>query len=149
MLIETTLHINKRILGMINEYSEKTNISRAAVVKIFIQKIMHDNRSMIKTYSRVQYQPRDIKENWHRIHIVLNEYEYEYCLDLRKFFKMSVSFILAYAVLEYWDELMKQNVKTDKYCYKSYIFIKETVDNAILWKIYWGVPQKLPSIPYT
>ena len=148
MLIDTTLHINKRILEMINEYAEKTNISMASVIKLLIQKVMHDNRSMIKTYSRVQYQERDLKENWYRIHIVLNEYEYEYYLDLRKFFKMSVSFILAYAVLRYWDELIKQNVKTDKYCYKNYIFIKEIIDNVILWKIYWGVPQKLPMLSY-
>jgi hypothetical protein len=148
MLIETTLHINKRILEMINEYAEKTNISRASIIKLLIHKVMHNNRSMIKTYSRIQYQARDMKENWYRIHIVLNEYEYEYYLDMRKFFKMSVSFILAYAVLKYLDELIKQNISNDKYCYINYILIKETLDNVILWKIYWGVPQKLPSLPY-
>ena len=65
-----------------------------------MQRVMSDNQKMLKSCSRVKYQERDVKENWHRLHIIMNEYEYEYYFDMRKFFKMSVSFILAYAVMK-------------------------------------------------
>jgi hypothetical protein len=103
---------------------------------------------LLKSYSRVKYQNRDEEKNWHRIHIVLNEHEYEYYLDMRKFFKMSVSYILAYSVMRYLDkfmnELINKNITTDNYYYKNYVFIKETIYGIICWQIYWGIPQKLP-----
>jgi hypothetical protein len=145
MLIETTLHVNKGILEMINEYAEKTRRSRTFIIKILMQRVMNDNQRMLKSYSRIKYQERDEKENWYRVHLVLNEYEYEYYLDMRKFFKMSVSYILAYAVLRYLDELLDRNINTDNYSYKNYVFIMKTVDGTILWQIYWGIPPQLIS----
>ncbi len=143
MLIGTTINVNKNILEMLNNGAAITGKSRNSIIKSLIQRFMKDSQRMMKRNSRVRYQERDLKENWHRIHIVLNEYEYEYYLDLRKLYKMSVSFILAYAVLRYMDELLKQNIITDKYCCKNYILIKKTDDGIISWQIYWGIPPNL------
>jgi hypothetical protein len=143
MHIETTINVNKHILEMLNNGAAITDKSRTSIIKSLFQMFMKDSQRMIKTNSRVKYQEMDLKENWHKIHIVLNEYEYEYYLDIRKLYKMSVSFILAYAVLRYLDELLKQNISTDKYCYKNYILIKKTVDGIISWQIYWGIPPNL------
>jgi hypothetical protein len=143
MLIETTLHVHKSILDKLDMGAEISKRSRTFIIKLLIQRIMKDNQRMIKTCSRIKYQERDVRENWSRVNIVFNEYEYEYCQDLRKFFKMSVSLILAYAVLRYLDEVLKWNESTDKYFYKSYILIKNTYDGAICWQIYWGIPPTL------
>jgi hypothetical protein len=142
MVIETTLHVHKCIFEKLDNAALRNMRSRTSIIKLLIQRTMRDHRRMIKTYSRIKYQKRDIKENWNIIHIVLNEYEYEYFLDIRKFFKMSVSFILAYAVMRYLDELLKMGKSTDNYCYNSYILIKETVDGIVCWKTYWGIPSK-------
>ena len=148
MLIETTLHIHKNILEMLNKSSEITGKNRTYLIKLMMQRIMNDNQKLLKSYSRIQYQGRDTKENWHRLHVVVNEYEYEYYQDMRKFFKMSISFILAYAVMRYLEdiisELLNMNKSTDKYFFRNYIFIKETVNGAICWQLYWGIPQKIP-----
>ena len=144
MLIKTTLYVNKSILETLNKSSAITGINKTKIIKLLMQRVMKDNQRLLKTYSRVKYQERDIRENWHRIHIVLNEYEYEYYLDMRKFFKMSVSFILAYAVMRYLDEVLKGNKSADNYCYQNYIFMKEVVNGIICWQIYWGIPQKIP-----
>jgi hypothetical protein len=146
MLIETTLHVHKSILDRLDRGATMSRRSRTSIIKLLIQRIMQDNQRMIKTYSRIKYQERDVRENWSRVNIVFNEYEYEYCQDLRKFFKMSVSLILAYAVLRYLDEVLKQNKRTDKYFYKSYILIKNTSNGAICWHIYWGIPLKLNTL---
>ena len=149
MLIETTVHIHKSILEMLNKKVELTGKTRTFMMKLLMQRVMSDNQKMLKSYKRIRYQARDAKENWHKLHVVMNEYEYEYYLDMRKFFKMSVSFILAYAVRRYLDEIVKEllygNISTDNYRYKNYIFIKETIDEVICWQIYWGIPQKLPG----
>ena len=142
MLIESTLYVNKSILETLNKSSAITGINKNKIIKLLMQRVMKDNQRLLKTYSRVKYQERDIKENWHRLHIVMNEYEYEYYLDMRKFFKMSVSFILAYAVMRYLDEVLKMNKSADNYCYQNYIFMKEVVNGIICWQTYWGIPPK-------
>jgi hypothetical protein len=147
MLIETTLHVHKSILYKLDTGATISGKSRTSIIKMLIQKIMKDNQRMIKTCSRIKYQERDVRDNWSRINIVFNEYEYEYCQDLRKFFKMSVSYIIAYAVLRYLEELLKTGKGTDNYFYTSYIFIKKTYDRAICWQIYWGIPPQLSVIP--
>ena len=148
MLIETTLHIHKSILEMLNKSSEITGENRTFLVKLLMQRAMNDNQKLLKSYSRIQYQRRDVKENWHRLHVVVNEYEYEYYQDMRKFFKMSISFILAYAVIRYMDdivnELLGRNKSSDKYYFRNYVFVKETKDGITCWQIYWGIPLKIP-----
>ena len=144
MLIETTLHVHKSILDKLDWGATISRRSRTLIIKLLIQRIMKDNHKMIKTNSRVRYQDRDLKENWQRINIVFNEYEYEYCQDMRKFFKMSVSYILAYAVLRYLDELLKRHKSTDNYCFKNYILIMKIIDDSIFWQIHWGIPPTLP-----
>ena len=146
MSIETTLYVHKRVLETLNTGAERAGRGLASIIKLLMQRIMDDNQRLLKSYSRVKYQGRDVKENWNRLHVVLNEYEYEYFLDMRKFFKMSVSFILSYAVMRYLNEIVHKLISgknSDNYFYRNYIFIKETVDGIICWKIYWGIPQKL------
>jgi hypothetical protein len=140
MLIATTLHVHKTILTKLDETAIVIGISRNAIIKLLIQKIMKDNHRMIKVNTRVRYQEKDQKENWKRINIVFNEYEYEYCLDLRKFFKMSVSYILALAVLRYMDEILRKGESTNNYCFCNYVFTRKITDNVICWQIYWGIP---------
>jgi hypothetical protein len=141
MLIGTTLHVHKTILEKLNKSAIVIGISRNSIIKLLIQRVMKDNQQMIKANSRVRYQEKDLKENWNRINIVFNEYEYEYCLDLRKFLKMSVSLILAYAVLRYLDEISRMGGSTNNYCLCNYVFTQKTIDNVICWQIYWGIPQ--------
>jgi hypothetical protein len=147
MLIETTMHVHIDIMKTLNNGADATGRGLTSIIKLLMQRVMEDNKKLLKSYSRVKYQERDEKENWNRIHIVLNEYEYEYYLDMRKFYKMSVSFILAFAVMRYLNEivneLLDRNKNTDNYFYRNYIFIKETVDGIVCWQIYWGIPIKL------
>ena len=150
MPIETTMHVHTSILEILTYGEEMTGRPIKVIIKLLMQRIMDDNHKLLKAYRRVKYQERDKEKNWRRVHIVLNEYEYEYYLDMRKFYKMSVSFILAYAVMKYLNELVNElldrNKNTDNYLYSNYIFIKETVDGIICWKTYWGIPQKLPRL---
>lgn len=149
MLIESTIHMHKITLEMLNRGAEISGRTRTSIIKLLMQRVMRDNKQMLKINSRIKYQDRDDRENWHRLHVVMNEYEYEYYLDMRKFYKMSVSYILAYAVRRYLDEILSElvngNKNTDNYIYKNYIFIKKIINGITCWQMYWGIPQKLPA----
>ena len=135
---------------MLNKSAQISGKTRTFIIKLLMQRVMSNSQKLLKSSSRVRYQERDAKENWCRLHIIMNEYEYEYYFDMRKFYKMSVSLILAYAVRKYLDEivnkLLDRNNSTDKYFYKGYIFMKETLDGVTCWKTYWGIPLKLPTM---
>ena len=148
MLVETTIHMHTNTLEMLNRGAAIIGRTRTFIIKLLMQRMMSDNQKLQQSHSRVKYQAREARENWHKFHITMNEYEYEYYLDMRKFFKMSVSFILASAVRQYLDEvlnkLLNESNITDNYRYQNYIFIKKIIDGVICWQIYWGIPQKLP-----
>ena len=127
MIIETTLYVHNSIQEKLNWGAVITGRTRTFILKLLMQRVMSENKKMLQSHSRVKYQGGDVKENWHRFHLVLNEYEYEYCLDMRKLFKMSVFFILAYAVRRYLDDIVNElqsGNNTDNYCYKNYILMK-------------------------
>lgn len=148
MSIETTVHMHKEILERLDRGAAMTGKSRAVIIKHLMQKMMNNNQKMLKSCSRIQYQKRDAKENWHRLHIIFNEYEYEYSLDMRKFYKMSFSLILAYSVRMFLDDvlckLFDKIENTDKYLYRNYLFIKKILNGVTCWQIYWGIPLKNP-----
>ncbi len=150
MIIESTVHVHVTIKNMLDRVAALTGSSRTFLIILLMQRVMHLNSNMLKTFTRVKYQDRDVKENWHRLHIAFREYEYEYCQDMRKFFKMSVSYILAYAVRMYLDallcELLDSDESTDNYYYRNYIIIKKTLKKAIYWQIYWGIPHAFPPL---
>ena len=146
MPIESTLYVHKSILEKLERGSVISGRSRTFIIKQLMKRLMDDNQNMIRQSSRIKYQERDVKANWRVLHIVVNEYEYEYYLDMRKFYKMSVSFLLAYAVMQYLNKIINElfDNNTDNYLYRNYIFTKETADGIVCWQIYWGLPLKLP-----
>lgn len=150
MNIETTIHIQRNTLEMLERGAAITGRSRTLIIKMLMQRLMRDNQKMLQSHSRIRYQERDLKENWHRLHIVMSEYEYDYFLDMRKLYKMSVSLILAFAVRHYLDEVMNilldKHQITDNYLFRNYLLIKKIIDGVICWQIYWGIPRKLPDI---
>ncbi len=135
---------------MLNRGAEITGRTMTFLIKLLIQRVMRGNRKLLKSNTRVKYQERDEKENWRRLHISFNEDEYEYCLDMRKFFKMSVSLILAFAVMRYLDDIINELIdgskNTDNYRFRNYMFINKIIDGIICWQIYWGYPKKYPIL---
>ena len=75
MVIKSTIHVHKKIMEMLNKSAESTGRTRAFIIKLLMQRVMNDNQKLLKSYSRVKYQKRDLKENWHTLHITMNENE--------------------------------------------------------------------------
>jgi hypothetical protein len=142
--METTLNVNIGILNHITSAAESKRISRSELIAILIKKVMDENHMTISMGKLVKYQEKRSLENWHTFHLNLREDDYEYFLDLRKLFKMSVSLILAYAVEKYLINLDEIDT-TDNYRFRNYVIIKEVVENIICWRCYWGYPPNLEN----
>ena len=149
MFIETTLNIEKKIMNDINNSSSNAGISRSKIIKLLFARTIKDNHKLVKSNHGIVYQDSDDNNEWHKFHIVYRIDEYEYYLDMRKLFKMSLSRILAYAVKNYLREVMEKltakNRKkfTDNYPLKNYITIKDMTTGVVCWKLFWGIPIKI------
>ena len=146
-MIETTLNIHIETLEMINKLSRVCKISRSKVIKNLLKKVMDKDLTSFSFNKCIKYQDSDAKENWHKFHIILDVDEYEFFIDLRKFFKKSVSAIVSYAVKKYYKEMIKSK-KTDNYLFKNYIIIKKIINNVVTWKICWGYTEKMLKTIY-
>jgi hypothetical protein len=149
MNIETTINTNSYVSLMILKASRLTGQPKKQVVSSLMRRLADDHEEMAVTWSRVRYQKRDIKSNWRHMHLTLRPDEYEFFLDLRKVYKFSVSYLIAYAVEKYLEEIIKKLSKgSDNYRYKNYMFQSLIVDGVICWILSWGIPRSMLTSYY-
>ncbi len=143
MRIETTLNVHKDVLLQLMEVSMMTMRSMSSIMTMVLHRITVDNCIVSRSFKRVQYQERDRENNWKTVHVVVDSATYEYFLDMRKLFKMSVSLLLAIAVNKYLEDVINDlcnNKNTDNYLCRNYIISKKVIDGVSCFNIYWGIP---------
>ncbi|MBN2158435.1 MAG: hypothetical protein JW807_03495 [Spirochaetes bacterium] len=144
-MMKTTLNIDVGILKKITSVAVSRGVSPSELIVILLKKLMNDVNNPGEFGRLVRYQERKGPDDWHTFHIKYRIDDYEYFQDMRRLRKMSVSFLLAYAVKRYLNKVVKDNIG-DNYHQKNYIIIKELVDNIICWKFYWGFPLHIERI---
>ncbi len=148
MTIKTTLYITNERLKKLDRAAVNSGMKRSLIISALLRHLAGKDRPEHAAFSPVCYQGRLEEHRWTRAHVSLRCDEYEFSLDLRKVLKMSVSFIVAFAIDHYLEELlslMKGDI--DNYRYRDYVIMNTFVDNVMCWIIYWGLPQKLPMPP--
>ena len=144
MCIETTININKDLLEKVTDASIEMEKSVGFVFSALLVRVVRYYKvEDAKVFKRIKYQDKDKKRNWKRKHLYLREAEYEYCLDLKKAMKMSLSKILREAIQKFLDEIvfevMNKNKQPDNYHISNYCFLSKTIDDIILFQFYWGI----------
>lgn len=147
MNIRTTINIRSTILDILDELSDETGLSRTKIIHFLLEKAKDDRHSALNFNSAVKYQVKAASEEWHKFHISFNSGFYELCIDLRKLYKLSLSHILALAVLKYKHLLVDKKTikKGDKYPQNSFLFIKQELKDAVIFIHTWGIPEKIPD----
>jgi hypothetical protein len=140
--METTLNIPFDVSKRIIRAARVSGISHSELAVILIKKMMNNISNPGRLGKPVQYQERRRPWEWRMFHVRMGVDDYEFCLDLRKLLKMSVSMILALAVKKYLAVFLK-NKGTDNYQFKNYIIAGEIIDGIICWKLIWGLPLKI------
>jgi len=153
MIVQTTIYMTENNKLKINAAARRCGVSQSGLVVELIKQAVDNHHNLIKPYGVVRYQKKSLDRKWQRLHVYVCSRDYEYCLDLRKFCKMSVSLIIAISLELYLNNIMKniigkcdQTKNTDNYTYQNYIIIRELIKNVICWKIYWGLPEKTEHI---
>ncbi|MCP4131972.1 MAG: hypothetical protein GY754_13425 [bacterium] len=169
MIINTTINFRVSILEKVNAAAETLGFSRSRVIIMLLKKVMNEKNFSARMAIAVQYQrlapvadpdfdpdsdsdidSDPVEDCWHKFHISFQEDEYEMFLDLRKFRKMSVSALIAYAVKEHLDSLLglpRENpLETDNYLFKHYVISSSEMHGVISWQLFWGLPEKTAEL---
>jgi hypothetical protein len=141
-MIATTLNIHRDVLTQIKDTSILFDKAQREIIVLLLMRMMRNHYKFRKMFCTVKYQRKDVKTNWRCFHIKFREDENEFFVDMRKFCKISVSYLLAIAVNKYLDELIESFDKpVDNYHrFKDYVLLHEEVEGVFSWRIYWGFP---------
>lgn len=149
MKIETTVNMHKQTLERIEQASIILNKSQMYIIRLLMGKLLEDERKFSRAWTRIKYQKRDLPENWTTYHVILREDEYEYSQDLRKVYKMTFSYLIAYAVDKFLDIILKKftskkySDNTDNYLYKNYSISYAMIEGVHCWKYCWGYTPRV------
>ncbi len=149
MDINTTIYIHRDILSRIKEAIGNNREFRNKLIIALLKRAMRDHDKLEKNFSSVKYQDDDTAGRWNTLHVRFGKGENEYFQDMRRVFKMSVSLILAYAVKNYLNEVLKdllQMDSPDNYPPKNYLILKDIIDGIVCWRLFWGFPTNVDEI---
>ncbi len=125
--IRTTVNVRKDLHDKIEEYSNKYNLSKNKIMKIFIEKMITELLSDDKFKSHaIQYQLP--YPEWEHPHITLSNCEYDRFLDVKKVYRFSLSLILAMALENFSESILfeKEMHSYPAYLYQKSIYIDIT-----------------------
>ena len=141
MSVHTTLNVRRDILQIIHTAAETLGLPRNTVMVMLLKRMRAHHRDMKLRIGRaVQYQDTAAPEEWVIVHVFYRGEEYEQFNCMRLLFKYSVSFLLAYAVLNYMDELLTGKDATpncDNYNYEGYDVAKNELETGVCYSLYW------------
>ncbi len=142
---ETTTCISIENDKILKDVSKKYNISVSKIVVLMVKYANEKNELSITSDRNVKYRDKN-NSTWRRIHLQLYQNEYEFLLDVKKIWKMSVAKIIEYCIENFLFELIEKVLekdKTDNYLYNNYHFEIGEEDGIIYYLIYWGLPLKI------
>jgi hypothetical protein len=139
-MIKTTLNMNSKIEEKLIDASISLMKSKSEIIKLLLEKVKKDRKGYLKKFIRVKYQNRDPDANWMVFHINFTNSEYEHFLDMRKFFKSSLSRIIALAVEKYLHTIEGNNC--DNYDFSNYLFEVKIDYKGEFFRIEWETEDK-------
>ena len=167
--MDTKVNMDVKIYEEITQVAEKLEISRSEVINRVVKYFEKDHRKKLRMYGNVMYQKtyNDInipkngeivfceveKRVFKQFHLSLNEIEFEVFTDMRKFFKMSVSLIIAESVRLYLNLLLKHDIdscmgkkmldNSPVILFPGRSFFWESTNFGYRFIIEWGYPNKI------
>ncbi len=104
--MRTTINIDTALLIKLQEAIIEIDLPKDKLIARLISRIINKNSFDPKPYTTVKYQESSSERKWKIEHINLEPEFYEKALDLRRHFKFSVSWFIAFAIMYYLDELI-------------------------------------------
>jgi hypothetical protein len=131
--MRTTIYINTIYLDKLKEAMAAVDLSKDELIALLVSRIIKKNNFAPEPYKTVEYQKSEPGIVWKIEPIKLDPLFYEKDLVLRRHFKFSFSWFIAFAIVNYLDELVYElrNPKDcDKVLYnytRDYVYISKMV----------------------
>jgi hypothetical protein len=101
------MNIDLKLFEKLEEAMDTLHLSRNELVSPLLARIIRKNEFEPKPHERIRYQERGKGLIvWKKKHINIDSVFYEKYLDLRRNYKFSVSWFIAFAIRNYLDELV-------------------------------------------
>lgn len=145
--IHTTVNLGMSDAVFLDKNAEKLGMPRSRLLVLLMRKMLVHWKQMKRNFSSVKYQKNTAGEEWKVVHVFLEAGDYEVFIDMRKFFKRSVSALVAMAIKKYLKEIIadgKDDIKgyCDNYKLIGYQFDGKLDKNCICWHITWELDNK-------
>jgi len=145
MNIETTTCISYEHLDIIKYHAKKHKMTLRTFISCLIRFAAQCEKGEIRYFKQLRYRPRK-SGSWKRLHLVLYEDEYEFFMDVKKLWKMSLARVIAFCIDNVLEEFLrflskeeeKDDYYTDNYRYSGYSFEISREEGIFYCKVYWG-----------
>lgn len=146
-MIQTSLIMNVAMFNKLVNEANRTKKTLYELIKETMYRYAKNYKSTQIAVGAVKYQERDEEKNWKVFRIDLEDDDYELFTDMRKVMKKSVSLLVAEAIKEYLDEIVKQILKKIN-CYMDFRHESgcEIKGCHITWILNWEIKKKTPKI---
>ena len=155
MDFETTTCISIENLELLSTLARHFDLPLHSFIVYMIIYAAKKEKAHTQVFKSITYRKRSSVRNWKRVHLYLQYKEYEYLLDVKKVWKMSVAKAIEFCVeqvldefVEYLNEFIRKEKegRSDNYLAyeinRSYIFEYDTAEGVHCLRLYWGLPQK-------
>ena len=147
VMIQTSLIMNVATFNTLVNEANRTKKTLYELIKETMYRYAKKHTSTQIAVGAVKYQERDEDKKWKVFRIELDDDDYELFTDMRKVMKKSVSLLVAEAIKEYLDEIVKQILKNIN-CYMDFRHESrcETKGSHITWILNWEIKKKTQKI---
>jgi len=153
MDIETTTCVSLENLVTLEMYAQKLNIPLRTLIVYLLMFAAKNEKKKAIAFKRISYRKRNSEQPWKRLHLVLYQSEYEFILDVKKLWKMSLALCIEFCIENVLFEFMNYFLDCEKkkdtdnylnyYQNRSYTFDFYQEKGIHCCKFYWGPPPKL------
>lgn len=152
MAVKTTLHLQRTIADALDAKAEEMGLSRSELVMLLAYNQMMKFEKHAALLQVVRYQARNAEGEWKTVHIAINESDYVFLVEMRCFYKMSVSYIINMALCELlyskYCIINKKFIRhfRDKNYFNGHGMIADLKKASICWRIFWNLPPEPEKI---
>jgi len=148
-VIESSTCISLEHYRLLEALSEKYNMPIRSFISALLVFVVENDKLPPKVFTRLSYRQRGT--NWKRIHLTLFADEYEFFMDIRKVWKMSLAKIIAFCLDNVLEEFLRflnsiidhEDYYCDSYRYRNYCFEFYREENIQTGHFYWGIHPEI------
>ncbi len=143
MNIRTTLHLDIHTAELLDARSRSTGLTRSKLIISLMHNLMKNAKQLSTTKKVVRYQNRNFHVHWKTVHIRLEDNEYSFLIEMRCFYRFSVSALICMVL---HNKINNQNNicnniffnnHLDKNPYRGHRILDINNDMSISWHIHW------------